>query len=216
MTDAMRPLAIIEQDHATSASLRRSMEAAGFRADIFADGASALSSMLTRPFSLAILDLDLRGADPFDVCREMSRLVPVLAITAEKAEDVRVRALEAGADDCVSHTTADRELVARIRNILRRATPSAGETRELDTLSISLQEMRIRGADGVHELSRGEAEILALLLEYAPVPLTPLAMAKLLPAKRATIESRIKSLRRKLGPGRLVSRGKFGYELRTT
>ena len=174
----------------------------------------------TRPFSLAILDLDLRGSDPFDVCREMSRLVPVMAITAdtitaEEGEEIRVRALEAGADDCVSHTTADRELVARIRGILRRAGSGAGETCELDALSISLTEMRIRSGGVVHELSRGEAEILALLIEYAPAPLTPPAMAKLLRAKRATVESRIKSLRRKLGPGRLVSRGKFGYELRS-
>ena len=85
---------------------------------------------------------------------------------------------------------------------------------QLDTMSISLPEMRVRTAGVVHELSRGEAEVLALLLEHSPAPLTTVEIAKLLPAKRATIESRIKSLRKKLGPGRLVTRGSFGYELR--
>ena len=209
----MRPLAIIEQDSAASETLRRSIEAAGFRADCFTDGLSALTSIRRRPFSLAILDLDLGGDDPFAIIREMSRLVPVITMTAEGNEDVRVRAFEAGADDCVMRTLNARELVARVRNILRRA-PKSDTTCELEELSISLPEMRIRTGGAVHELSRGEAEVLALLLEHAPAPLTPTDMARLLPAKRATIESRIKSLRKKIGPGRLVSRGRFGYELR--
>lgn len=209
----MRPLAIIEQDSTTSKNLLRSVEAAGFRADCFPDSASALSSLRQRPFSLAILDLDLREGDPFAVCREMSLLVPVIAISAEGDEEVRVRAFEAGADDCVTQTFTARELIARVRNILRRAGSSSNATCELDALSISLPEMRVRNGGEVHELSRGEAEILALLLEHSPAPLTPTDMAKHLPAKRSTIESRIKSLRKKLGPGRLVSRGTFGYVL---
>lgn len=210
----MRPLAIIEQDSTASATLRRNIEAAGFRADCFADGASALTSIRRRTFSLAILDLDLRDTDPFAVCREMSRIVPVITMTSEENEDVRMRAFEAGADDCVTRSLTGRELVARVRNILRRSPATADDTCELDALSISLPEMRVRTGGVVHELSRGEAEVLALLLEHSPAPLTTVEIAKLLPAKRATIESRIKSLRRKLGPGRLVTRGRFGYELR--
>jgi len=114
----------------------------------------------------------------------------------------------------VTRTLTGRELVARVRNILRRAPATVDDICELDTLSISLREMRIRTDGIVHELSRGEAEVLALLLERSPAPLTTIEIARLLPAKRATIESRIKSLRKKLGPGRLVARGAFGYELR--
>lgn len=210
----MRPLAIIEQNSATSERLRRSIEAAGFRADCFSDGASALSSIRGRPFSLAILDLDLRDDDAFAVCREMSRLLPVITIAAEADEDVRVRAFEAGADDCVTHALNGRELVARVRNILRRASTGQDAVGELDDLSISLPEMRVRSGGVVHDLSRGEAEVLAMLLEHSPAPLTPFDIARRLEAPRATIESRIKSLRRKLGSAHLVSRGKFGYELR--
>jgi DNA-binding response OmpR family regulator len=211
----MRPLAIIEQDSTTAVNLRRSIEAAGFRTDCFADGASALTSIRSRGFSLAILDLDLRDTDPFAVCREVSRIVPVITITAEQDEDVRVRAFEAGADDCVANTLTGRELVARVRNVLRRAANAADETTcDFEALTISLAEMRIRNGTAVHELSRGETEVLSLLLERSPAPITAIEMARILPAKRATIESRIKSLRKKLGRDRLVTRGRFGYELR--
>jgi DNA-binding response OmpR family regulator len=209
----MRPLAII--DPSSSTTLRRDLEAAGFRADCFGDAPSALAALRRRSYALALLDLDLRLGDPFGVCREMSGIVPVIAMTADSREDICVQAFEAGADDCVVRTLAGRELVARVRNVLRR---SAGEndaaTCDLDTLSISLPEMRIRNGDVVHELSRGETELLTLLLERAPAPITTVEMVRVLPAKRATIESRIKSLRKKLGPDRLVTRGRFGYELR--
>ncbi len=210
----MRPLVIIEQDDATSAALRRNIEAAGFRADCFSDGAAALTSIRRHSFSLAILDLDLHGSDGFAFCREVSRILPVITMTSEENADVRVRAFEAGADDCVNRGLAARELVARVRNILRRVPASADATCELDELSISLTEMRVRAGNVVHELSRGEAEVLELLLEHSPAPLTTIEIARLLPAKRATIESRIKSLRKKLGSDRLVTRGRFGYELK--
>lgn len=210
----MRPLAII--DHSgSSTTLRRDIEAAGFRADCFGDAPSALAALRRRPYALALLDLDLSDTDPFAVVREVSGIVPVITMAAECKEDVCVQAFESGADDCVARTLTGRELVARVRNVLRR---SAGEndaaTRNLDELSISLPEMRIRNGNVVHELSRGEAEVLTLLLEHSPSPITTVEMARVLPAKRATIESRIKSLRKKLGPDRLVTRGRFGYELR--
>lgn len=210
----MRPLAIIDHSD-SSTTLRRDIEAAGFRTDCFDDAPAALEALRRRSYALAILDLDLRDSDPFHVCREVSSLVPLIAMTADCREDICVQAFESGADDCVVRPLAGRELVARVRNVLRR---SAGEhdndVCDLDSLTISLPEMRIRRGDVVHALSRGEAEVLTLLLERAPAPITTVEMARVLPAKRATIESRIKSLRKKLGPDRLVTRGRFGYELR--
>lgn len=206
----MRPLAIIEQDIAYTEQLRSYVESAGFRAECFADPAAAMNELRRRAFSLAILDLELRDFDPYAVCREMSGLAPLITVTSECKSEICVRAFESGADDCVVRPVAERELVARIRNVLRRAD---GEALQLDSVSISIPEMRIRNGDEVRDLTRGETEILALLLEHAPTPLTPARMAELLTARRGTIESRIKSLRAKLGPGRLVSRGRLGYQL---
>lgn len=205
----MRSLAIIENDIGTSASICSAIEAAGFRTDCFRDGASALTGLSRRAFALAIIDLDNVDTDPYSVCREASRFVPVIAIATDAAEDVCLRAFENGADDCVCREVPGRELVARIRNVLRRSD----EEPDTDSLLSAVAEMRIREEGHTHDLTRGESELLALLLARAPSPLTVSQMAEILNAKRGTLESRIKSLRRKLGPDRLVSRGSLGYQL---
>lgn len=208
----MRPLAIIENDAALSTEIRSAVEAAGFAARCFVEGSAAIANLKRHGFSLAIVDLDLRDTDPFAVCSEASRLVPVIALSGDCGEETCVRALESGADDCLRRPFAGRELVARIRNVLRRADGAEGAG-ELDELSTFVSAMRIRLGDESCDLSRGESEVLAVLLEHAPAPMTVGRLTELLKAKRGTIESRIKSLRRKLGPGRLVSRGAFGYQL---
>ncbi len=206
----MRPLAIIENDVAMSGQIRSAVEAAGFRADSFRDGASALTNLSRRTFALAILDLDLIDTDPFSVCREASRFVPVIALASDCAEELCLRAFESGADDCVARQVPGRELVARIRNVLRRAEEQENES---DTLLAAVSEMRIRGEGEPRDLTRGEAELLALLLSRTPTPLTVTQMAEILRVKRGTLESRIKTLRKKLGPEKLVSRGSLGYQL---
>lgn len=208
----MRPLVIIENDRAFCGEIRSTLEAAGFDTDCFSEAAAALPALRRRGFSLAILDLGIADTDPFAVCREASTLVPVLAIANERHEDLCVRALESGADDCVARPIAGRELVARIRNILARSTGGDAPSPD-EGFRVSIAEMRVRTPEGTHDLTRGETELLALLVHYAPTPLTIVQMASLLSARRATIESRIKSLRRKLGAARLVSRGGFGYQL---
>lgn len=207
----MRPLAIIESNVALSAELRTTVEAAGFRAECFSSGAAALTHLRTRAFALAILGLDLRDTDPFAVCSEASRHLPVITVAAECGEDTCVRALECGADDCVLRGTSGRELVARIRGVLRRS--DIPDEAAFHSLSVSISEMRIRAAGATHNLTRGETEVLAMLLTHAPAPVPAARMAELLDARRGTIESRIKSLRKKLGPGKLVSRGSLGYQL---
>jgi DNA-binding response OmpR family regulator len=201
-------LAIIEPDAPTAEKLRETFEAAGFRTDCFRDGATALSTLRTRSFALAILDLTLG----FDICTEVSRIVPLVTVTTDAREETCVRALQSGADDCVCRAVPERELIARVRNVLRRASADCAP-HELEELTISLAEMRVRNGNTTHELSRGEAELLRVLLEQAPRPLTPLQLAEILETPRATIESRIKSLRRKIGPQRLVTQGRLGYHL---
>lgn len=208
----MRPLAIIEDDVVYTAELRSYVESAGFRAECFSDARAALNELRRRAFSLAIVDLGVRDIDPYEFCREASGFAPLITVTAECREEICVRAFDSGADDCVARPVAERELVARIRNVIRRAEGSMPQL-HLDSVSISISEMRVRSGDEVRDLTRGETEILSLLLEHAPTPLTPARMAELLSARRGTIESRIKSLRTKLGPGRLVSRGRLGYQL---
>lgn len=206
----MRPLAIIENDVALSAEIESAVQAAGFSSRSFATPSDAIADLRRRGFALAIVDLDLRDTDPFAVCSEASRIVPVIAVTSDCNEDVCVRAFASGADDCLRRPFAGRELIARIRNVLRRAETDA---EEIDELSSFVSAMRVRIGDEVHDLSRGESEVLAVLLEHAPAPVTVARLCELLQAKRGTLEARVKSLRRKLGPERMISRGQFGYQL---
>lgn len=206
----MRPLVIIEPDAVYAAALRATLEAAGFRTESFTTATNALAQLRMRSFALALLGLDVHDTDPYAVCREVSPHLPIITIARECAGDSCIRALECGADDCVVRATTGRELVARVHNVLRRA-PHRDDYESLET---SLSEMRVRAGNITHDLTRGETEVLAILVQHAPAPVTVTRMCELLPeVKRGTVESRIKSLRRKLGRARLVSRGSLGYQL---
>lgn len=210
----MRPVVIIENDASLSAALRSTLEAAGFRTESYASATAALPELRRRSFSLAILGLDIVDTDPFAVCREASGVVPVITVASECGRgDLCTRALNCGADDCVPREMAGRELVARVRNVLRRTAGDGESPPEEEALSLSIAEMRVRRGEEVLDLTAGETELLALLLHHAPTPLTASRIAELLGARKATVDSRVKSLRRKLGRGRIANRGGFGYQL---
>ncbi|HYI11395.1 MAG TPA: response regulator transcription factor [Thermoanaerobaculia bacterium] len=209
----MRPLAIIESDATRRAEIRAALQVAGFRTETFADPADALPDLHDHGFALTILDIGTGGEQAFALCREASALVPVIALATDPAEEICVGAFASGVDDCVPRNVAARELVARVRNVLRRSgTPLHGEGEHAD-LSTSVTTMRVQAHETTHNLTRGEAELLGVLLECSPRPVTPLQIAQMLHANRGTIESRLKTLRRKLGAERLVSRGRLGYQL---
>lgn len=207
----MRPLAILENDATLGADLRLTMEGAGFHVEVFQAATAALPLLRNQVFSLAILDLGIRDADPFAICREVSDAVPIIALSARDGQEVCVRAFESGADDCICRPVVDRELVARVRNVLRRA--SHDEAAAYGEMASVVSEMRVRVETEVRNLTAGETAVLAALLDHAPAPMTALEIAQAIGAKRGTVESRIKSLRKKLGRERLVSRGRFGYQL---
>jgi DNA-binding response OmpR family regulator len=210
----IRHAAIIERDCSSRTQLRAAAETAGLHADLFDRAAPALTLLRERSYCLVIVDLAIADTDPYALCREVSPLVPVIALTDTPDPEVFVRAFESGADDCLRRPIAHRELVARIRNVIRRA--NAGRTIEEERfadLSLVISEMRVRIGNKASDLTRGETELLAALLSHAPSPVTIDRIAQDLGAKRATIGSRIKSLRKKLGPDRIVSRGKFGYQI---
>ncbi len=108
------------------------------------DGTSALASAIAEPPDLLILDLMLPGMDGFEVCRQLRALapVPVIMLTARGDESDRVIGLELGADDYVSKPFSPKELTARVKAVLRRATRPARRRRP-DDIDVASRQHRV-------------------------------------------------------------------------
>lgn len=210
----MRSIGIIEADCALSSNISAELRAVGLQS-VSVPPEEGARAATCHSFALLLIDLAaMDDAVPF--CRSVSERQPVIAVAANDHCDTCVDVIEAGADDCVPRSIQPRELIARIRNVLWRAAASyeSADVRRHDPV----EAMRVRVGNEVRNLSRGEAEVLALLLEHSPAPLTIEEILSLLPpsparVKRATVVSRLKSLRQKLGPGWIEVRAGFGYQI---
>jgi two-component system response regulator RegX3 len=150
---------IIEDERAIAEGLAYALRQEGFRVEVAADGESGMAAFRARPPDFILLDLMLPGASGWDVCRAVRKTsrVPILMVTARAEEMDRVLGLELGADDYVTKPFSTREIIARIRAILRRTSPV--ETGDGDVLT----------ADGLHmDIPRRE-----VLVDGAPVSLSP-------------------------------------------
>jgi two-component system, OmpR family, response regulator MprA len=117
---------VVEDDARLAATLERVLAAEGHEVERVGDGLEALKRAREQPFDLVVLDIMLPSLDGVGVCRRLraTAQVPVLMLTALGGTDERVRGLDAGADDYLVKPFAYEELLARVRALLRRATPS--------------------------------------------------------------------------------------------
>ena len=123
---------VVDDDPTVSDVVRRYLEQDGCRVRLAADGLAALAAVAAEPPDLVVLDLMLGGIDGLEVCRRLRRDLPdlpVVMLTALGEEADRVVGLEVGADDYVTKPFSVRELVLRVRSVLRRAAPSAEDHR---------------------------------------------------------------------------------------
>ncbi len=124
-----RRILLIEDEASITKPLADALEREGFESLVAATAAEGLELGRTRAPDLILLDLMLPDGSGFDVCRELRRTseVPIVMLTARGDEADRIVGLEMGADDYVVKPFSAREVVARIRAVLRRAGPSPGE-----------------------------------------------------------------------------------------
>jgi two-component system response regulator MprA len=117
---------VVEDDTRLAATLERVLAAEGHEVERVGDGLEALKRAREQSFDLVVLDIMLPSLDGVAVCRRLrdTAQVPVLMLTALGGTDERVRGLDAGADDYLVKPFAYEELLARVRALLRRATPS--------------------------------------------------------------------------------------------
>ncbi len=198
---------IIEDEQKIARLVRLYLEEAGYEAITISDGAQAIPAFRHERPDLVILDLNLPGMDGLDVCRALRRdsNVPILMLTARSEEADRLIGLELGADDYVTKPFSPREVVARVKAILRRAQGEQIASETIRAGDLSLDVGSHRAWVGGHELALtvSEFDILAALTRDAGRVLSRL---QLLEASQGvayegyerSIDQHIKNLRRKI------------------
>jgi two-component system alkaline phosphatase synthesis response regulator PhoP len=183
------------------------LERGGFRVVTAAEGTTALATARRERPDLVVLDLNLPGTDGLDICRALRREsdVPIIMLTARVEETDRLIGLELGADDYITKPFSPRELVARVRAVLRRVQGGVrqpGLIRAGD-LEIDLNGHRVTRAGEAIDLSRTEFNLLATLAQH---PGQTFTRAQLLDRLHGvayegydrSIDAHVKNLRRKL------------------
>ncbi|SCF12482.1 DNA-binding response regulator, OmpR family, contains REC and winged-helix (wHTH) domain [Micromonospora purpureochromogenes] len=115
---------VVDDDRTVSDVVCRYLEHAGYQVDHVGDGAAALAAVAAAPPQLVVLDVMLPGVDGLEVCRRLRERpdgVPIVMLTARGDEADRILGLQLGADDYLSKPFSPRELVLRVRSVLRRA-----------------------------------------------------------------------------------------------
>ena len=171
MSRPKRTILLVEDERSIREPLAEALRSEGFETSVAGTAAEALELAAQAP-ALILLDVMLPDGSGFDVCRELraSSRVPIIMLTARGEEADRVVGLELGADDYVVKPFSAREVVARIRAVLRRAAaPDAGGDGPLEIGSLRLDPARhevTRDGEAL-ELSRKEFELLHLLMRNA-------------------------------------------------
>jgi two-component system copper resistance phosphate regulon response regulator CusR len=158
---------IVEDDPSMGGYLKQGLTEAGFVVDVVRNGLDGLHSALEDEYELIVLDVMLPGIDGWAVLQSLRRAgkhVPVLFLTARDQVDDRVKGLELGADDYLVKPFAFSELLARIRNLLRRGKTRDPEFMRVADLELDLMRRRATRSGKRIELTAKEFALLELLL----------------------------------------------------
>jgi two-component system alkaline phosphatase synthesis response regulator PhoP len=190
--------------------VRDYLVAAGFTVTTAADGPAALESARSRPPDLVVLDLGLPGLDGLDVARELQRRssVPIIMLTARGEEVDRVLGLELGADDYLVKPFSTRELVARVRAVLRRADSSTAAERtsfSVGDVSVDRARHRVEVAGRAVDLTATEFELVAHMAGqpgrvFTRAQLLDVVHGVAVESYERAIDAHVKNIRRKLEP----------------
>jgi DNA-binding response OmpR family regulator len=169
-----RPVLIIEDDPDISESLKYNLEREGLSTIVAATGEQGLSEALNErnPPMLIMLDLMLPGMSGTELCRRfrrepLTRRTPIIILTAKGSESDRVTGLDLGADDYITKPFSVRELLARVRAVLRRLDESTSQNYEDDQLTIDFADIRTVCNGRKIKLTNKEFSLLSVLAKSA-------------------------------------------------
>jgi len=166
---------VIEDDAPIADFVRRGLTYEGYTVEVVANGEAGLAAARDRPPDLVVLDVMLPGLDGFAVCQRLRAAgdVPILMLTARDAVSDRVTGLDSGADDYLTKPFAFEELLARIRALLRRTRPTAGEPPlRFADLTMDLAARQVWRGERPVDLTAREFDLLELLMRHPGQVLT--------------------------------------------
>ena len=209
----MEALILIVEDEAPQAEmLRYNLESEGYRTALACDGEEGLGLAESLVPDLAILDWMLPGMSGVDLCRRLragdeTRQIPIILLTARGEEDDRVQGLDSGADDFIVKPFSPREVMARVRALLRRARPAlSGEGLNFADINMDLAAHKVERAGKSLHLGPTEFRLLRALMERPGRVLTrerllDLAWGREVYVEDRTVDVHIRRLRKALNEG---------------
>ena len=205
----MQRILVVEDEMQIARTLRDYLEVAGFEVTVVGDGSAALASARgTRP-DLVVLDLGLPSLDGLDVTRELRRTstIPIVMLTARAEESDRIVGLELGADDYLVKPFSPKELVARVRAVLRRTSGVAvgAEILHAADVEVDLPKMRARVGDRPVDLTPTQFQLLSTLVRepgrvFTRAQLQDALHGVTVDSYDRAIDAHVKNLRRKIEP----------------
>lgn len=207
----MTQILIVEDELHMQEGLRDNLRFEGYEVDLAADGDTGLKLLLQGTYDLAVLDVMLPQRSGFDICREARRrgvTTPIIMLTARAEEMDKVLGLELGADDYVVKPFSLRELIARIRAVLRRHTaisPTGELPVRIGQADVYFQTYTLRRDGEALPVTHLEFEVLRYLYHYAGKPVSREALLADVwgyaaqPTTR-TVDNFILKLRQKIEP----------------
>jgi two-component system alkaline phosphatase synthesis response regulator PhoP len=159
----MARILVVEDEPSLAVCLENDLKLEGYEVEAVRDGETAVEKGLQPEFDLILLDVILPRKDGFEVCRELRRAgvrTPIILLTARTQEAEKVLGLELGADDYVTKPFSPRELRARIKAALRRATGAVPETFRFGDVEVDFQKCQLRRRGKVVEVTALELKLL--------------------------------------------------------
>jgi DNA-binding response OmpR family regulator len=217
---------VVDDEESIIDFVRLYLEKDGFQVKGYKDGATAYKAIMETPPSLVVLDVMLPGMDGFEVCRKLrveENQVPIIMLTAKDEEIDKILGLELGADDYLTKPFNPRELVARIRAVLRRVTlqrKSNEDIIQVGDIVIDMKRREVKVEGEVIRLRTQEFELLRVLAEdpgrvFSRDQLLYLAWGYDFAGQTRTVDVHIAQLRRKIQNSRnqIETVTGFGYKL---
>lgn len=219
---------IVEDERDIVKMLEYSLKKEGFGTSSCSDGLKALEVVRRQRIDLIILDLMLPGMDGLDICKELKKdgktaSIPIIMLTAKSQESDKVVGLELGADDYVTKPFSPRELIARIKAVLRRQKDRSGssEVLRVGDLAIDIPKVLVTSKDKPIELTAKEFELLKTLVKSNGRVLSRdylldsvWGIDQSLDIQTRTVDVHIRTLRKKLKSEakRIITVKNYGYK----